>query len=147
MGSIEPDPKNIKVEVHLQKSSLYFRQGIRSALFEIGAENVQQAKKFIYNPPKTGRLYKDYKRGGFHQASKGGESPAHWYGGLQRNMGYVVRGSYEVEFYSNVYYANWLEEGTKKMQPRPYIIRTVNKMKYKNQRTMEDCVGIRINKV
>lgn len=130
MIKLIPNHRNKKVEVHIQKAPIFFRNGIRSALYEVGAENVQQTKKFIYDPPKTGRVY--LYRGRPHQASAPGESPAHMSGGLQRNVDYRVRGTREVEFGDKIYYGKFLEDGTMKMAPRPHIRRTVIKKQRDN---------------
>lgn len=144
MIELKADYKNHKAELVLEGSRELFREGIRSALFEIGAENTQQAKKFLYQPPKTGRLYPYKNR--IHQASAPGESPASRSGKLARSITYKVRGSYQVEFAATAYYGAWLEEGTKKMLPRPYITRTIKKKSRDNLRSLMKYVQEKIDK-
>lgn len=73
----------------------------------------------IMNPPKTGRIY---RRGGVsHQASAPGQPPANDRGNLVKS----VTTSYDHERVSGTVnvgaaYAEALERGTEKMEPRPY---------------------------
>ena len=72
--------------------------------------------------PKTGRKYK--KKGyDDHIASSNDsqESYANWTGHLNYNLKYVVRGRTMANLGSDVKYLKYLEEGTKKMNPRPTI--------------------------
>lgn len=123
------------------------RKGIRSALFEIGAENTQQVKKFIYSPPKTGRLYRYKKR--MHRASAPGESPANRSGFLARTIDYRVRGVDRVELVSDAIYANVLEDGYifkdgREIKPRPYFSRAAKKKRRDNYRSVQRHVFDRI---
>lgn len=139
---IKPDYKNKQVEMKLKNVKWDMLRGIRSALFEIGAENTQQTKRFIYAPPKTGRIY-SYK-GRPHQASAPGESPANRSGFLARSINYRIVGIERVEFYSTAKYSNYLEDGTVNMLPRPYFIRTINKKRRDNYNSLKRHVYDRI---
>lgn len=134
MIKVIPDYKNKQVEFQLERLKPNMERAIRTALFEIGAENTQQVKKYIYAPPKTGRIYK-YK-GRNHQASAPGQSPANRSGFLARSINYKVHGCREVEIFSTAKYANYLEDGTKKMEPRPYFVRTINKKSRDNYNSL-----------
>lgn len=135
MIKIIPDNKNKQVEFKLSRVKFDMLKYIRTALFEIGAENTQLIKKYIYAPPKTGRFYRYKNR--WHQASAPGESPANRSGLLARSVDYRVHYSHEVELIATAKYANWLEDGTSKMQPRPYFIRAVNAKKRDNYRSLQ----------
>lgn len=148
MISVKPDYKNKEIEFKLKNISFEMAAGVRSALFEIGGENTQQTKKFIYAPPKTGRFY-PYK-GRLHQASAPGESPANRSGFLARSCDYKVIGLYRVEFFTRAPYGNYLEDGTEnkdgtpRILPRPYLIRTMKKMRTANYSSLQRHVYDRI---
>lgn len=142
MIKVIPNYQNKEIEYQLKKVPWSMHKGIRTALFEIGAENIQQTKKFIYAPPKTGRIY-NY-RGKRHQASAPGQSPANRSGFLARSLDYRVSGIQRVEFFSTAKYSNYLEDGTENMQPRPYFIRTSNAKKQANFRSLQRHVYDRI---
>ena len=147
MIRIKADHANREVHLHLEKTSLFFREGIRNALFEIGDENSKQLKKFIIDPPHTGIIYnRPGNMGQQHQASAPGESPADMTGKLSKSVNYKVRGSYEVEFGEKMPYGKYLEEGTAKIQPRPHLIRTVRKKERDNYRSLERNVRQKIAK-
>lgn len=147
MIKIVPHYKNKQVEAQLKNITWDMHKGIRSALYEIGAENTQQTKKFIYGPPKTGRFY-PYK-GRLHQASAPGQSPAKMSGFLARSLNYRVVGTIKVEFYSSAIYSNVLEDGHKfkdgrEIKPRPYFIRTIRKKRGDNYNSLQRHVYARI---
>lgn len=143
MIQIIPDPKNKRVEFKLKHIKFYMLKYIRSALYEIGAENTQQIKKFVYNPPKTGRWYKYYYSPGkwrWHRASAPGQSPANRSGFLARSIDYHVHGSFEVELFSTADpYAEYLEDGTPggMIKPRPYFSRAAKKKAGDNLRSFK----------
>lgn len=79
-----------------------------------------EAVRRIREPPKTGRIYR--RRGVEHQASKAGESPAADLGTLENSV--------DVEFhesellgivYADAPHAEWMELGTRRIRPRPYM--------------------------
>lgn len=144
---IIPHLQNKQIEFKLQKVAWSMRKGIRTALFEIGAENTQQVKRFIYAPPKTGRYYRYKKR--WHRASAPGESPANRSGFLARTIDYRVKGIDRVEIISEAIYANVLEDGYvfsdgREIKPRPYLIRTANKKRRDNYNSLKRHVYDRI---
>ncbi len=75
--------------------------------------------------PKTGRIYKKGKGGRFHIASSPGNAPAVDSGALRGSLIFDVR-NLEVEVGSIIgnkkgNYPLYLEEGTKKMEARPWL--------------------------
>ena len=143
MIKIIPDPNNRKTVFKLSRITRDMRLGIKTALYEIGAENTQQVKKYIYAPPKTGRYYRF--RGRWHRASAPGQSPATRSGYLARSINYHVSGYDNVTIFSTAVYAAALEYGhtwtkggvTRKLLPRPYFIRAKNKKERDNYRSLE----------
>ena len=120
----------IKVTAHRDNKKTVFtitdapyriRRGLRQALSDIGRENTVYARKIITSPPKTGRKYSGLPR----RSSAPGEAPAHQFGGLKNSIVYKVHGYDSMEFGSTIEYSEYLENGTQKMQPRPWLSRTV----------------------
>ena len=112
-----------KVLVDIGDIKNRFDQGIRDAFFDQGDRNVKYARKEILKRNKTGRLY--MIKGKLHRASAPGEFPANLTGKLRKGINYKVRGSNSMEFGDRVNYGKYLELGTKKMEPREHIVRTV----------------------
>lgn len=136
MITVKADPRNRRTIATIEKIYPRFRRGIKHALHEIGSENVNFLRKIIRDKNKTGRLY--FIRGKIHQASAPGESPANLTGKLAKTADYKVRGTYQCEFGDKMFYGKFLEEGTKKMLPRPHIIRTVKKKERDNYRSLTE---------
>ena len=72
----------------------------------------------INNSTPTGRMYTI--RGVQHQASAPGEPPAIWTGTLVGSIRSRV-GKLSGSVGTNTRYARFLEQGTRRMQPRPYL--------------------------
>lgn len=76
--------------------------------------------RLIQQTPKTGLIYR--RRGVTHQASAPGEPPASDTGNLVRNITIEVDAQHlSATVTSNAEYADALEFGTIKMEPRPYM--------------------------
>ena len=136
MIRIKEDRKNKRTVATIDKAKLRFRRGIKNALHDIGSENVRHLRGLIRKKDKTGRLY--FFRGRIHQASSPGQAPASMTGRLARTAGYKVRGVYQVEFGDKAPYGKFLEEGTKRMAPRPHVERTVREKERDNFRSLAD---------
>lgn len=78
------------------------------------------ARRSIVDGPKSGRLY---KRGSVvHRASAPGQPPANDTGRLLGTIVYRVLGlQLAVEITAGTIYAKFLEFGTRKMEPRPFM--------------------------
>lgn len=146
MITIIPDHKNMKVLIKIDKAIIIIKKGLRNALHEIGQENKRHCKKLILDPPKTGRIYLSRTKPSPHQASAPGEAPANWTGALRKNVRYRVYGHDRMEFGDGVIksakegaglYGKYLEEGTKKIKPRPHVGRTVDEKQKDNFKTIE----------
>jgi len=123
---IRPATSNQDVMRKIDYTSKITQQAVRKAFFVIGHQLVKTAKEQVLKAPKTGRIYriKRGKRYKNHQASAAGESPANLSGELRKSIGFEIKGSEQLEFGSGrggVKYARYLEEGTKKMAPRPLL--------------------------
>lgn len=76
--------------------------------------------RLIQQTPKTGRVYK--RRGITHQASAPGEPPASDTGTLVQNITVQIDAQHlSAVVNSGAEYADALEFGTTKMEPRPYM--------------------------
>lgn len=122
----------------------------------VGAAMVQaRARQKILSGSKTGRVYGSAKdvaavaKHGYgqkgakgaskrvHIASAPGEPPANWYGHLQRSIavvraksqGYRVTAQVIVRDDPENPYGKWLEEGTKRMKPRPFLGPSLSELK------------------
>lgn len=111
-----------KAEQHIKNilaADDIFEKGLRNALFEIGKDAARAAAALINNNGRSGRLY--FYGGKPHRASAPGEPPANRTGRLKKSMDYSVHGDYQVEFGSTASYAKDLEEGSDKIEPRPFL--------------------------
>jgi len=111
---------NRKVFLKFLRLEIVTKKKIRNALYEVGQENIQYVRDLMAEK-KHGRIY--IIRGIEHQASAPGEAPAIRSGRLARSLFYNVRGHRHVEIGANTRYAGFLEKGTDKMEPRPYLRR------------------------
>lgn len=110
---------------------------IRDSMFDVGSESAKFLKFRLTTGPRTGRRYRIFGR--IHQASAPGEFPARLTGKMSRNTAYSVRGTSELEVgiktFGGTPYPKFLEEGTRKMERRPFIEPTSDK--YANQMAIE----------
>lgn len=134
MITVRQDPRNRRTILTIEKIGSRFHRGIKHGLHEIGSENVKFLRKIIRDKNKTGRIY--IIKGRLHQASAPGEAPANLTGKLAKTADYKVRGTYQCEFGDKMFYGKFLEEGTRKILPRPHIIRTVKKKERDNYRSL-----------
>lgn len=102
------------------------KNGYRRAFYDIGKQLTAYTRDIIKKGPKTGRLYYIAGRKRRHRASAAGEAPANLTGRLRKGVGFNVSGWDQMEFGDRVYYGKFLEEGTKKMKPRPHLSKSVN---------------------
>ena len=82
----------------------------------------EEMKKSISSGAKSGRKY------GNHTSSAPGQSPANWTGELIRSIK-VQKDKNKSFVYVTAKYAEFLEFGTSKMRPRPFIIPSFIKTK------------------
>jgi len=106
----------------ISETETYFTKGLRAALFEIGMMGMRESVRKINNDNRTGKIY--MVNGTPHQASSAGQAPANRTGKLRKGYGYHVRKYDEVEVGNIVDYARYLEEGSKRIEKRPALMRT-----------------------
>ena len=97
-----------------------------------GAQFIRgEAIKSIQTGPKSGRLYEKYNPKRTHRASAPGQSPASDTGNLVRNIKVNQKNKDVAEVQSNAPYSAFLEFGTSKMLPRPFLFPAFEKSKNK----------------
>jgi HK97 gp10 family phage protein len=101
---------------------------------EVGNLLTNKLQYMIRNGPRTGRVYTF--RGRKHQASAPGEVPANRTGKLAKSVGYEATGHHTLVFGEEAEYAGYLENGTKKMAPRPHLQVAVNEMQTVTMQTL-----------
>lgn len=144
MIRIKEDRANKRTYVSIDDATIRVRRGLRGGLLTIGKENSRHVKKLIRSPPKSGRLY---KTGGRRiRASAPGEAPANRSGRLARSVGYRVSGWIRVEFGDRAPYGKFLENGTRKMEPRPHLVRTADEKRRDNYNTIAESTGKEIRR-
>lgn len=137
---------NKSVDERIFKQPFLFELGIRRSWHEIGSRFSNHTKKLIKNPPKTGRMY------GMHQASAPGEAPANKTGRLMNSISYSIHSTHELEIGASARsnkgapYPRFLEEGTKKMAPRPYLIKSADYMDNEIVQLLEKTVNETLRK-
>jgi HK97 gp10 family phage protein len=114
-----------QLNVKLGKIGAETRTEVRRAL-QRGALRVEnRAVEGIINPPKTGRIYPSkHRKGAKHQASAPGEFPAADSGRLHQSITSVEASKEALlrfETGTNVDYGTYLELGTSRMEPRPFM--------------------------
>lgn len=101
------------------------------ALDEAAAAVQGEAQRLIADPPKTGRVYQKYNPRRVHQASAKGQAPATDLGTLIQSIVIdrtdVPRG--RIVIAATAKHAKFLELGTRKMAPRPFLRRALRTMR------------------
>ena len=131
-------PKSLQFVRGIEHHGHQIRQGARIALYNIGKKNVQHTRMLIKKGPKTGRLYRIKGRKRRHRASAPGEAPANLTGRLRKSVNFNVSGYDQMEFGDGEMYGKFLETGTKKMEAREHLGKSVRA----NQRYAEQQLGI-----
>lgn len=96
------------------------RRGAERGIVAATEDVRNEALRLILDTPKTGRIYR--RRGVEHQASAPGEAPANDTGRLVNS----IRTTYDLptlvgRIVASTAYAAFLEYGTSRMEPRPYM--------------------------
>lgn len=96
---------------------------IEGLLHRAAERAAAQARLAIQSPPKTGRIY--MRRGRPHQASAPGEAPATDTGFLVNSIQTRQSGYLSWDVLASAVYAVYLEVGTMRMAPRPFLLPAV----------------------
>jgi HK97 gp10 family phage protein len=86
-----------------------------------GAAYAEMVAKESMQGPKSGRLYKVSRTGKLHRASAPGQAPAIDTGNLVNSIQHEQVGSEDARVFTHVEYAPYLEFGTARMAPRPFM--------------------------
>lgn len=120
MDGIKVTRKTKSILVKIKHHEKFHKEGLVDAHHEIGARVIDRNKQLISSGPKTGRIY------GTHQASAPGQSPANRSGRLLRSAKFLVHGWETMSVGQEAEYATFLEDGTRRIAPRPNMIAAVN---------------------
>tara|TARA_R110002096_G_scaffold50015_2_gene131734 strand:- start:4456 stop:4920 length:465 start_codon:yes stop_codon:yes gene_type:complete len=129
------------------------KSGIHQAFINIKKDLVRTSKILIRDEVKNGIVYKYLINGKrvSHISSSGGQSPAFLTGALFNSIGATVSGGSSMEFGAgdgneDMTYARYLEDGTKKMAKRPYLIRSINLNERNNYVSLQDKIEKELSK-
>lgn len=127
-------------------------QGVEYAAYVSGKGLVKTTSAQILEKPKGGKTYIIRTRSGRkrrHVASKAGESHANLSGKLRRSLSFKVDPN-QLEFGYGVTkndapdYAGFVENGTRKMQPRPSLKNGIKAERRNFQNNLEREIGKRL---
>ena len=119
---------SVEIQANLNKISTAAKQLISHAVFKGVADVESEAKKSIQRGGKSGIVYQRYSPKRTHRSSAPGEPPASDTGylvnNIKRRMDSDKLGG---EVRSRADYSKYLEYGTSKMMPRPYMFPALEK--------------------
>lgn len=121
------DPNNEKAYVSLRGLKKASRRGIRQGNYFLGRDLMKTSKDGMKKGPKSGKTYTITKNGRRqnHTASAPGEYPANLTGETSRGIRFEVRGSRQLVFGAQSEWAPYLERGTSRMAPRPFLYKSI----------------------
>lgn len=122
--SVKVTKKSKSVLIDLSNMGGNLKKGAREALYDIGDIVGRENKRILTTGARTGRIYSF--RGESHQASADGEAPASRTGRLYKSYDYRVASWHTMRVGEEADYAKYLEDGTRRMRPRPHLIRAIN---------------------
>ena len=118
---------NASVFLRINKAEFLKLLDDANAITEEAADKmVENMKTSILSGAKSGRQY--YKNGARHTASAAGQSPANQTGDLVKSIK-VSKSKNKATISISKNYAVFLEFGTSKMRPRPFILPAFQKTK------------------
>jgi len=126
---ISVDPEFELRNLNILDSKQRTDAGVRKGFYLAGKSIVKESRRLMTVPPKTGRVYmvrvgvggRKLVRSRSHVSSAAGQAPAKITGALMRSVNFKVHGSNELIVGSESKYGAFLENGTIKMKPRPYL--------------------------
>lgn len=126
-------------------------RGIRQGFFRLGNELKKELNREVLKKDKRGKTYIRRDRAGRrrrHVSSARGQTPANRTGAYRKAIGYQIRGGEQMEFgiRDSVDYAKFLEDGTKKMAPRPGVGNAVKSQQRNAREFFESSIDIAVNR-
>lgn len=104
------------------------------------AQNIRtHAIKSIQRGTKSGIEYQKYSPRRTHRASAAGEAPATDTGRLANSIQADIQGK-QATVFTNLEYAPWLEFGTQKIEPRPFMVPAMKKERPKFEQRLSRIV-------
>lgn len=104
------------------------------------AQNIRtHAIKSIQRGTKSGIEYQKYSPRRKHRASAAGEAPATDTGRLANSIQADIQGK-QATVYTTLEYAPWLEFGTQKIEPRPFMVPAMEKERPKFEQRLSRIV-------
>ncbi len=111
------------LQATVKRAQTHIFTGVIAALEELEEPIQEHARGLVINGPKTGRFYTRNRK--LHQASAPGEAPANDTGRLAASI-YATVNAWQFNIsLSAGRAAKFLETGTSKMAPRPFLYRTI----------------------
>ncbi len=145
----EQDDSTRQVIAEIKNLSKLTKKGVQKAFIRVGKDLKKDVVDSIKYDKKTGRTYLIKVNGALirHRASAPLETPANLTGSLVNSIGYEVSGSsYSMTYFADTGYSKFLEDGTKKMRPRTYLLKTINKNERNTIRHFEQEIRMHIKK-
>ena len=134
---------SVEIQANLNKISTAAKQLISHAVFKGVADVEKEAKMSIQRGGKSGIVYQRYSPKRTHRSSAPGEPPASDTGylvnNIKRKMDMDKLGG---EVRSRANYSKYLEYGTSKMMPRPYMFPALEKHRGKIKTRINRAVAV-----
>ncbi len=111
----------MSIEVHLNPAA--FQGEVEDGIHPVIRNFIYDLRNRMvvsFNEPKSGKTYPRGKR--VHQASAPGEAPAVEFGNLQNSLKTDFPTPLKGVLSIGAEYARWLEEGTDRIAPRPFVV-------------------------
>ena len=144
MMEVKGDYNNKEIFLQIKNLKNLQDNAIRKAFYNIGKFLLKDAVADINKEPKHGRQYlvrlgrggKTLSKPKIHTASAENEAPANITGALRAAHNFSVQGNSKLIFgvEDKVNYGAYLENGTKKIKPRKWLIRAIKN----NERNIEN---------
>jgi|TARA_R100000482_G_scaffold39441_1_gene13520 HK97 gp10 family phage protein len=123
---------SLNVEANISKFTKESKQLLKQAVFKGVADVEKDAKISIQRGGKSGFVYQRYNPRRTHQSSAPGEAPASDTGFLVNSIKRKMDGDgFGGEIASRAFYSKFLEFGTVKMLPRPFMFPALEKNRKK----------------
>ena len=134
---------SVEIQANLNKISSAAKQLISHAVFKGVADVEKEAKLSIQRGGKSGIVYQRYSPKRTHRSSAPGEPPASDTGylvnNIKRKMDMDKLGG---EVRSRANYSKYLEYGTSKMMPRPFMFPALEKHRGKIKTRINRAVAV-----